>query len=135
MTVLIALALLAVFSGGVYLLGRRRAAALAGGQSASLHSLPGYHGTWVALWTGVPAALIILLFAVFGSRIEDAALRMQVPAAVAQLSAERQETFWSDAGAAARGQVQSEIAYEGDLRTAFEAKAAEGRRIAITDCP
>ena len=129
MTVLIALALLAVFSGGVYLLGRRRAVALSGGKSASLHSLPGYHGTWVALWAGVPAALIILLFAVFGSRIEDAALRAQVPAAVAQLSAERQVTFWSDAGAAARGQTQSEIQYDGPLKTAFDAKVDEGRRI------
>jgi len=129
MTVLIALALLIAFSGGVYLLGRRRAVALAGGRSASLHSLPGYHGTWVALWAGVPAALIILLFAVFGSRMEDAALRAEVPAAVAQLSAERQETFWSDTAAAARGQSQSEIAYEGDLKTAFNAKVAEGRRI------
>jgi phosphate transport system permease protein len=129
MTVLIALALLIAFSGGVYLLGRRRAVALAGGRSASLHSLPGYHGTWVALWAGVPAALIILLFAVFGSRMEDAALRAEVPAAVAQLSAERQETFWSDTAAAARGQSQSEIAYEGDLKTAFDAKVAEGRRI------
>jgi phosphate transport system permease protein len=131
MTVLIALALLAAFSGGVYLLGRRRAVALAGGRSVSLHSLPGYHGTWVALWAGVPAALIIIFFAVFGARIEDAALRAEVPAAVAQLSDERQEVFWSDAGAMARGEAQSEITYEGALKTAFDAKAAEGRRIGV----
>lgn len=131
MTVLIALALLAAFSGGVYLLGRRRAVALAGGRSVSLHSLPGYHGTWVALWAGVPAALIIILFAVFGARIEDAALRAEIPAAVAQLSDERQEVFWSDAGAAARGEAQSEISYEGALKTAFGTKVAEGRRIGV----
>jgi len=129
MTVLIALAVLAAFSAGVYLIGRRRAVALSGGKSASLHSLPGYHGTWVALWAGVPAALIVILFAVFGSRIEDAALRMQVPAAVAALDPERQEVFWSDAGAAARGQTRSEIHYQGDLKVALDAKSAEGRRI------
>jgi phosphate transport system permease protein len=129
MTVLIALALLAAFSVGVYLIGRRRAVALSDGKSARLHSLPGYHGTWVALWAGVPAAMIVILFAIFGGRLEDAALRLQVPAAVAALEAERQEVFWSDAGAAARGQTQSEIAYEGDLKTALDAKAAEGRRI------
>jgi len=129
MTYLIALALLAAFSAGVYLLGRRRAVVLAGGKSASLHSLPGYHGVWVALWAGVPAALIIILFAIFGGRLEEAALRAEVPAAVAGLSAERQEVFWSDAAAVARGQSRSEIAYEGDLRTALDAKAAEGRRI------
>ncbi|MDO8296246.1 MAG: phosphate ABC transporter permease subunit PstC [Caulobacter sp.] len=130
MTVLIALALLAAFSAGVYLLGRRRAVVLADGKSASLHSLPGYHGTWVALWAGVPAALIVILFAIFGGRLEDAALRAQVPAAVAALDAERQEVFWSDAGAMSRGQTPSEIGYVGDLKTALDAKAAEGRRIA-----
>lgn len=129
MTVLIALALLATFSAGVYLLGRRRAVALSGGRSASLHSLPGYHGTWVALWAGVPAALIVILFAIFGGRLEDAALRAHVPPAVAALSTERQEVFWSDAAAAARGQTRSEIAYDGALGTALHEKAAEGRRI------
>ena len=119
MTVLIALALLAAFSAGVYLLGRRRAVALADGKSAALHSLPGYHGTWVALWAGVPAALIVILFAIFGARLEDAALRAQVPAAVAALEAERQEVFWSDAGAVSRGQTPSEIGYVGPLKTAL----------------
>ncbi len=129
MPVLIALALLVAFSAGVYLLGRRRAVALSGGRSVSLHSLPGYHGTWVALWAGVPAALIVILFAIFGARLEDAALRTQVPAAVSALVAERQEVFWSDAGAIARGQAPSEVDYQGDLKTALDAKVAEGRRI------
>ena len=129
MPVLIALALLVAFSAGVYLLGRRRAVALSGGRSVSLHSLPGYHGTWVALWAGVPAALIVILFAIFGARLEDAALRTQVPAAVSALVAERQEVFWSDAGAIARSQAPSEVDYQGDLKTALDAKVAEGRRI------
>jgi phosphate transport system permease protein len=129
MTLLIALAVLAAFSGGIYLLGRRRAVVLAGGRSASLHSLPGYHGTWVALWAGVPAGLIVILFAIFGARLEEVALRAEVPAAVAQLSGERQEVFWSDAAAVARGQAPSEIAYEGSLRAALQDKAAEAARI------
>jgi len=129
MTILIALALLAAFSVSVYMLGRRRAVVLAEGRSASLHSLPGYHGTWVALWAGVPAALIVILFAVFGARLEDAALRAQVPAAVAQLSAERQEVFWSDASSVARGQTPSEISYQGAIGEALAAKAAEARRL------
>jgi phosphate transport system permease protein len=129
MTILIALALLAAFSASVFMLGRRRAVALAEGRSASLHSLPGYHGIWVALWAGVPAALIVILFAVFGARIEESALRAQVPAAVAELSAERQEVFWSDASAVARGQTPSEISYQGAIGEALTAKAAEARRL------
>ncbi|MCF8506500.1 MAG: phosphate ABC transporter permease subunit PstC [Caulobacter sp.] len=131
MTILIALALLAAFSASVYMLSRRRAVALAEGRSASLHSLPGYHGTWVALWAGVPAALIIILFAIFGARIEDSALRAQVPAAVAELPAERQEVFWSDASAIARGQTPSEISYQGPIGEALAAKTAEARRLSV----
>jgi len=131
MTVLIALALLAAFSAGVYLMGRRRAVALAGGTSASLHSLPGYHGTWVSLWAGAPAALILILFAVFGGRLEEAALRAEVPAAVAQLPAERQEVFWSDAHSIAGGQTTSEVAWEGEAKAALDAKAAEAARISV----
>jgi phosphate transport system permease protein len=129
MTVLIALAVLVLFSGGVYALGRRRAVALSGGASVSLHSLPGYHGTWVALWAGAPAALILILFAIFGARLEDAALRLQVPAAVAELPAERQEVFWSDARAIAQGQTSSEVVWDGTAGTALAAKADEARRL------
>jgi len=129
MTVLIALALLAAFSAGVFLMGRRRAVALAGGTSVSLHSLPGYHGTWVALWAGAPAALILILFAVFGGRLEDAALRAQVPAAVSQLPAERQQVFWGDAQALSKGRTTSEVAWEGPAKEALAQKAAEASRI------
>ncbi|MDP1630888.1 MAG: phosphate ABC transporter permease subunit PstC [Caulobacter sp.] len=129
MTVLVALALLAAFSGGVFLLGRRRAVRLAGGAPASLHSLPGYHGAWVALWAGAPAALILFAFAVFGGRMEDAALRAQAPAAISQLSEQRQEVFWSDARAEARGETSSEVRWEGDLGAAMAAKVSEARQI------
>ena len=131
MTVLIALALLAAFSAGVFLLGRRRAVALAGGTSVSLHSLPGYHGTWVALWAGAPAALILILFAVFGARLEQAALRAEVPAAVAKLPAERQDVFWGDALALAKGQTASEVVWEGPVKAALDEKAIEARRISL----
>jgi phosphate transport system permease protein len=129
MTVLIALAVLVAFSTGVYLLGRRRAVALAAGRQASLHSLPGYHGAWVALWAGAPAALILILFVIFGARLEGAALRLEVPAAVAQLPGERQAVFWSDARAVAQGQTTSEVDWSGDLKPALAAKAAEARRL------
>ncbi|MFZ5671273.1 MAG: phosphate ABC transporter permease subunit PstC [Pseudomonadota bacterium] len=131
MTLPIALALLTAFSGGVFLLGRRKAVAAAGGVAGALHSLPGYHGTWVALWAGAPAALILLAFAVFGERIETAALRLEVPAAVAELPAERQAVFWSDAAALAGGETPSEVAWDGALKTALEAKAAEARRVSL----
>ena len=43
-----------------YFLGRGRATALAGGRKQSLHSRPPYHGLFVAVWSGLPA--LVLLF-------------------------------------------------------------------------
>ena len=131
MTVLIALVLLAAFSSSVYLLGRRRALATAGATPWVLHSLPGYHGTWVALWAGAPAAIILLLFAVFGGQLEETALRAQVPAAVAPLPAERQDVFWGDAMARADGKPTSEVVWEGAEKAALEAKTVEARGIRL----
>lgn len=47
-----------------YMLGRRRAAQTAGGDHRILHSLPQYYGMFVALWTGIPAALLIILWGI-----------------------------------------------------------------------
>ncbi|MGE5516009.1 MAG: phosphate ABC transporter permease subunit PstC [Bacteroidota bacterium] len=43
-----------------YRLGRRKALALAGGNPRALHSLPRYHGFYVALWCGLPALLVMV---------------------------------------------------------------------------
>ncbi len=43
-----------------YFLGRSRAFAVVGGNLRRLHSLPNYHGFYVALWCGLPALLISL---------------------------------------------------------------------------
>lgn len=131
MTVLIALALLVMFSSTVYVLGRRRARAVAGGAPSALHSLPGYHGAWVALWTSVPAALVLFTFSVFGTQLESAVLRAQTPAAVAELPAERQSVFWGDAEALAKGSAPSSVAWNAEQTAALEAKAADAHRIRV----
>lgn len=48
-----------------YQLGKRRAVQLGGGSRkarSQLHSLPGYYGWFVAIWCGVPALLVLLLW-------------------------------------------------------------------------
>jgi phosphate transport system permease protein len=60
--ILLTLTVLAAFS---YYIGRKRSLALAipvkrGGNN--LHSLPGYYGYLVAIWCGIPALLILLLW-------------------------------------------------------------------------
>ncbi len=69
-----------------YFAGRRRAvgAALAAG-SRNFHSLPGYHGGYVALWCGLPALTLLALWQI----VEPAWLRSRVldslPAAMRSL--------------------------------------------------
>jgi phosphate transport system permease protein len=125
----IALTALLLFSLATYMAGRRRAVAAVGGRPAQLHSLPGYYGSYAALWVGVPAALLILLFAMFGGRLEAGLLRADQPAAVQQLTAPQQDVFYDDARAISRGGAPSETVYEGDLKAALDAKVAKSRQI------
>jgi phosphate transport system permease protein len=125
----LSLIVLALFSGLAFAAGRRRAVASAGGRSRVLHSLPDYYGTYAALWAGVPAALLLLLGAAFGGRVEDAMLQATRPAAVQALEPDRQAVFYSDAHAIASKQPPSEVTYEGEIKVALDAKVAEARRI------
>lgn len=54
--IFLAILLLGIF--GFYF-GRRRAVAVVGGKSRDLHSLPGYHGIFVALCGALPALLLV----------------------------------------------------------------------------
>ena len=125
----LSLIVLAIFSGLAYAAGRRRAVTAAGGRARVLHSLPDYYGTYAALWAGIPAALLLLLGASFGGRIEDAMLQSTRPAAIATLDKDRQNVFFSDAHAIAAKQAPSEVTYEGDLKVALDAKVVEAKRI------
>jgi len=125
----LSLLFLALFSSIAFMLGKRRAVANAGGAKRVLHSLPGYYGSYAALWAGAPAALLLLLGAMFGDRVEDAMLQAQRPAILQTQDVDRQAVFFSDAQAIAQGIAPSEITYEGELKVALDAKVAEARRI------
>jgi phosphate transport system permease protein len=45
-----------------YFMGRSRSLAVAGGNLRKLHSLPTYHGFYVALWCGLPALLVAFIW-------------------------------------------------------------------------
>jgi phosphate transport system permease protein len=81
----LSLLFLALFSGAAFMAGRSRALKSSGGSAAKLHSLPNYYGLYAALWAGAPAALLLLLGAMFGGRVEDAMLQAQRPAVVQAL--------------------------------------------------
>ncbi len=60
-------ALLLLAAGG-YAVGRSKAARLATG-GRRLHSLPSYHGAYVALWCGLPALAVLALWVAFGPAV------------------------------------------------------------------
>lgn len=126
----IAFLLLIAFSLAAYLLGRGRALSSVQGKAAGLHSLPGYHGSLTAIWVGIPAALLLAAYVMFGHQLERELLMKDPPAAVKSLNSERVPLFFSDAQSLARtGKVTSEATYEDDLRKALEATAAKDKEI------
>jgi phosphate transport system permease protein len=66
---LIAVIVLAIIG---FRFGRRRALASSGGSMRALHSMPNYHGWYVALWCGIPALLILALWLIIENRILEA---------------------------------------------------------------
>jgi phosphate transport system permease protein len=60
---LLLITLVLILSSLAYWQGRRRAFTLGPGASAAkLHSRPGYHGMLIALWCGLPALLIVVVW-------------------------------------------------------------------------
>jgi phosphate transport system permease protein len=64
MTVLLLILILLAVAAVAYILGRRRALALAGGNPRRLHSLPVYYGWHAALMSFVPALLLLVVWVI-----------------------------------------------------------------------
>ncbi|WP_022727972.1 phosphate ABC transporter permease subunit PstC [Fodinicurvata sediminis] len=78
-TVALIVILLAVYG---YFLGKRRAWKLAGDGAVAgkLHSLPAYHGSYVALWAALPSLVVLLCWSLFGQAIIDQMALYSLPA-------------------------------------------------------
>ena len=64
-----------------FFLGRSRALATVGGRTRDLHSLPGHYGYYVAVWCGVPALLLTLVWSFFQGSIVESFLVFDLPSA------------------------------------------------------
>ncbi|MBM3483369.1 MAG: phosphate ABC transporter permease subunit PstC [Alphaproteobacteria bacterium] len=69
LTILIAVLIVLTVLAFVY--GRKRALVTVGGNRRALHSMPSYHGWFVALWCGLPAAILLVLWLVLRGTILD----------------------------------------------------------------
>ncbi|MEQ8286354.1 phosphate ABC transporter permease subunit PstC [Thalassospira sp.] len=59
--------------------GRQRAVALSGGRHSNLHSLPAHYGTYVALWCGIPALLLLFVWYIFQGSVIEAMIIADLP--------------------------------------------------------
>jgi phosphate transport system permease protein len=62
-----------------YVVGQRTARGFQRADLASVRSLPSYHGAYVAIWVGVPAFVLVLLWLVLQGNLIDALLLRSLP--------------------------------------------------------
>jgi len=121
-TLLVAVLLLLAALG--YRAGLRRALAQAGGKPKALHSLPAYHGAYVALWALLPALAVVVLWL----SLEPVAVRWLVlaglPAELASQPAERLALVYNDVVNLAKGD-----AFAAQATPVLEAAAAHYARL------
>jgi phosphate transport system permease protein len=100
---IIALSLVAYFVGQS---AGRRFAAVPGGET---HSLPSYHGAFVAIWVGVPALILVLLWiALQGSVIDGLLFRSLPDEMTAGATAAQRSLILSEIRNVASGQIFTE---------------------------
>lgn len=90
-----------------YFIGKNRALNIVGGDTRALHSLPGFHGVYLGLWTALPALGLFVLWAVLLPRYIDRAVFAEFAEALANLSLPQKEAFLRDANALASGGIAS----------------------------
>ncbi|ODN69823.1 phosphate ABC transporter permease subunit PstC [Methylobrevis pamukkalensis] len=76
------LLLIVILSLVAYYVGRGSARRFAGGAgSDKVHSLPGYHGAFIAVWVGIPAFVLVVLWASFQGAMLDNLVISSLPQA------------------------------------------------------
>lgn len=106
-----------------FVLGHRRALALGGGSRKPLHSLPAYHGLYVALWTLLPPLIALALF-----------LAIEGPAIAAIVTAGLPESVTQDRDLAlAMAKIRSIAGGDDVIGNPGEALLAAAERFAVFD--
>ncbi|MDE0175974.1 MAG: phosphate ABC transporter permease subunit PstC [Defluviicoccus sp.] len=93
LSLIVALLALSIFA---YYFGRRRAFAMAGGRSRSLHSRPGYYGAYAALWCALPALGIFALWLTIQPTVVESIVISALPDAMRNLGPDRMSLLLND---------------------------------------
>src|SRR4029453_11686721 len=99
------IATLLVLTAIGYYLGRSRAVATVGGQRRALHSLPSYHGAYVALWCALPAFILVALWLILEPHVIRALLISSLPPETASLPENQLNLLLNDIRNLAQGDV------------------------------
>ena len=100
LTLAVVLLLLSSFA---FRLGRKRAFAVSAQAPRSLHSLPSYYGSWVALWCGLPAFAVLIAWLVLEPTVVRELVVADLPAAMQTLPVERLDVLINEVRNAAEG--------------------------------
>ena len=106
-TIFLALLALAFIS---FVLGRKRSYAIAAdhGGVTALHSLPKHYGYMAALWAGLPALLVLVLWMGFESRVVSAMVASELPASVQELPEAEFGLYYNQIVSYAKGGINAD---------------------------
>lgn len=102
MTFQILLGLLAVFIV-CYFVGQQRSLQVVGGDPKLLHSLPGFHGSYLGLWAILPAFFFLILWNIGMPMYQESVILSEFSNAVSEMSFPQQEAFMRDVTTLATG--------------------------------
>jgi phosphate transport system permease protein len=117
--VLVGLCVISFFTGRK----RSKIVAMQAGSLASLHSLPSHYGYMAAVWAGLPALVVLLLWMGFESSILNKVVVAQLPPDVQGLPAEELGLYYNQIQSFAKGIIDS--AQLDDTQIAAAAKYTE----------
>ena len=99
------LATLLILSCAGFYLGRRRAVVSSGGKLSTLHSLPSYHGFYIAVHAGIPALILFLVWIAAQNSVVDFLVRAAMPDHLRSLPPDRMSLLMADIRNIATGNV------------------------------
>lgn len=103
--ILITVIILVTLAG--FYMGRQRSIAQSGGKIHVMHSRPGYHGTYTAMWCLIPAMLITGLWLTLQPQIIENIVVSELPTALQNLPPERLGLVLNDIRNLAAGDIVS----------------------------
>jgi len=126
---------LALLSFVAFQVGKARALTVAGGARGirDLHSLPGHYGLLAALWAGLPALLLVILWVSVQDRVLIAIVTSHLPASVMSLGQDGFTLFLNDVRNVIAGNIPaSQVSAEAGGAAAEYVRLQGYSRMALT---